>query len=299
MNFSVVIPTYNRIEELKKCVYSIASQKNLVSELMIIDDGNLPDISLNDIREKLEKKGVSFVYYKKNHQEERRGLSESKNIGVNLVNNEIFFILDDDLILDNDFFEKIMKVWQENTDNNLIGVGGIIKNNRKKGIIERIYNKIFGLTSKNKWDINDVGFQVWDEGIDEKEKGYYAHGGVCSYKKSLVKKLGGFNVFSGGRTALEDVDFCLRAKKEGYYFIIEPKAKVFHNHKSLKKENNFLMGFKESYNRRVIFKNNCRKSFKNYLWFYWVSLGWFLRQFLTGNLGKGFGMIKGFFVNVK
>jgi len=283
---------------LGKCIHSILSQTLLASELVIIDDGNLPSGLLSQIKKRLEDKEIGFVYYKKNHQKERRGLSESKNVAIKIIRNEVFFILDDDLILDNDFFEKIMNVWKNNGNPNLIGVGGIIKNNRKKGFLEKTYNKIFGLTSKYEWDINDVGFQVWDEGIKERKKGYYAHGGVCSYNKPLVEKLGGFTTFSGGRTANEDVDFCLRAKNKGYFFIMEPDAKVIHKQSKTSKEGEFLMGFKESYNRKIIFKNNCKKIFKTRLWFYWANVGWILRQFSVGHFERGAGMIKGFLMPI-
>jgi len=295
MNFSVVILTYNREKGLRDCLTSILKQTLLPFEVLIIDDGDLPMEFLRETKKGFDDKKIKFIYYKKNHKEERRGLSESKNIALNLINNDIFFILDDDLIIDYNFFEKITRDWKSNDDPNLIGIGGIIKNNRKKRNLEEIYNKIFGLTSKYKWDINNIGFQVWDEEIIKKEKGYYAHGGVCSYKKSLIKKIGNFSVFDGGRTALEDVDFCLRAKNKGYYLIIEPKAGVTHNHKSLKRESSFLMGVKEGHNRKIIFQNNCKKNFRNYTWFCWANTGWILRQFLTGNFLKGFGMMGGFF----
>ena len=295
MNFTAAIPTYNRKEELKECVNSVFKQTLLPVEILIIDDGELPESFIDGIEKEAEGKKIKFVYYKKNFILNLRGSSESRNIIIKKALNEVFFILDDDLILDSDFFEKIMKTWQENKDDSLIGIGGIIKNNRKKGRLEKIYNRIFGLTSKYKWDINDVGFQVWDGGINKREKGYYSYGGACSYKKSLTEELGGFSVFNGGRTALEDIDFCLRAKNKGHCFIVDPEARAFHDHDSVKDESKFLMGFKESYNRKIIFKNNCRKSIKNYLWFYWANVGWILRQFLVGNFEKGFGTIKGLF----
>ncbi|MEX1013851.1 MAG: glycosyltransferase family A protein, partial [Candidatus Paceibacterota bacterium] len=109
MKFSVVIPTYKRKEDLNICLGSILDQSLLPDEVIIIDDDSLPSDFIN--KERFKNKNIKFVYYKKDHKKERRGLSESKNIAVNLSSNEIFFILDDDLILDNDFFEKIMKVW--------------------------------------------------------------------------------------------------------------------------------------------------------------------------------------------
>ncbi len=296
--FCIVIPTYNRKKDLENCLRSIFFQTITPSAIIVIDDAELSNVFLNKIRKKFKEKNINFIYYKKDHHKEPRGLSESKNIATNLINNDIFFILDDDLILDNDFSEKIMHIWEKNKDDEkLIGVGGVIKNNREKTKIEKIYNKIFGLTSTCNWDINNVAFQVWNEQITNAEKGYYAHGGVCSYKKPLVEKLGRFTTFSGGRTANEDIDFCLRAKNKGYYFVVEPKARVIHKQSEVSREKDFLIGFKESYNRKIIFQNHCKKSFKNYLWFYWANIGWILRQFLKGNFSRGFGMIKGFLKN--
>jgi len=300
MNFSVVIPTYNREKDLSEIIDSILSQSLLPSEFLIVDDGTLPQIFIERTKTNFQRKGIRFIYYKKDHTKENRGSSESRNISLELITRKILFILDDDLILSQDFFKAIMEVWEENIqEKKLIGVGGVITNNRRKNLIEKFFNKAFGLTSKFAWDINNIGFQVWDEGIIKKEKGYYAHGGVCSYKKSLIKKIGNFSVFSGGRTALEDVDFCLRAKNQGYHFIIEPKAKVIHKQSKVNRENNFLMGIKEGYNRRVIFKKNSQKNIKNYIWFYWSNIGWTLRQFLVGHFSKGTGIMKGMFIRIK
>lgn len=293
MNFSIVIPTYNREEDLKKCLDSILLQSLLPQELLIIDDGELSDDFIEHCRNKFERVGVSFVYYKKNHEFERRGLSESKNKALDLVSNQIFFIFDDDVVLEKDFCELIISVWHKKEDKNLIGVGGVIKNRRRTLKIEKFYNRIFGLSSKFKWDVNKACFQVWDEEIDSIEKGYYTHGGACSYSLDKVRELK-FSTFSGGRTALEDVDFCLRAKNAGYYFLIEPMAQLFHYPSEVSREGKYMMGYKEGYNRKIIFKSYYKKpSFYLKTWFCWANLGWILRQFLSCNFRKGWGMIRG------
>ena len=301
MNFSVIIPTYNREKDLKECLNSVLRQTLLPSEILVIDDGELLPKFISQFKEEFRKQETHFIYYRKDHSREKRGSSESRNVGFKMASQPIVFLLDDDVILDNDFFEKIIEVWRENKSPKLIGVAGVIKNYRKKGWIEKFYNIIFGLSSKYSWDVNEVGFQVWDDGIRKREKGYYAHGGDggCSYNKELVQRLGGFTIFKGGRGANDDVDFCLRAKKAGYYFIIEPGAKTFHKQSSTSREENFLTGFKESYYRKIIFKDNCKKNFKNSLWFCWANVGWILRQFLTGHFSKGAGMIKGLFAKLK
>jgi len=300
MNFSVAIPTYNRKNNLEELINSILNQTILPSEVIVVDDGNLHSDFIHRINYKLDTRNIRLIYYKKNHKKEKRGTSQSRNIAFEISKNEIVFILDDDLLLDSDFFEEILKVWEQEWNNHrLIGIGGVIKNNRKISKIENFFNHVLFLTSEYNWDVTNIGFQIWDDWINKTEIGYYVHGGVCSYRKNLVQKIGGFTVFEDGRVALEDVDFSLRAKKEKYYFVIVPSARVYHKKSKTSRENDFTTGFKEGYNRKIIFKRNCEINLKNYLWFTWANSGWILRQFLSGHFSRGLGMIKGIITNTK
>lgn len=295
MNFSLIIPTYNREKELSELLESILKQSIKPQGVIIIDDGNLLNDFIQMRESKFKEKSIELIYYKKDHSKERRGLSESKNIGLKVAKNEIVFILDDDVLLDENFFEEIMKTWEGNkNEERLLGIGGWVKNQRRQTIFEKIFNKIFGLSSKIPWDVNDVGYQVWDTNLKKPIKCYYFEGCVSSYKKSLVNVLGGFETFLGGRSALEDVEFSLKAKKAGYHFIINPKAKVFHKQSKISRESDFLIGFKESQNRKIIFQKHCKKDLFHKVGFFWASFGWVLRQFLVGNFKKGLGMIFGF-----
>ncbi len=299
MRFSVVILTYKREEDLKTCVDSVLRQTLFPDELFVIDDDNTREDLLDEFTYKFKEKGVDFIYHKKDHEklDETRGSSASRDLGIKRSTNNVVFILDDDLILDDDYFEKTMNMWEKNVDDNLIGVGGIIKNNRKKKGYEKIYEKIFGLTAKNIWDVNDVAFQTWDDHIVRATKAYYMHGGVCAYNKKLTQELK-FSIFNGGREALEDIDFCLRMKQKKYYTIIEPKARVIHNHSLCGRESNYVTGVKEGRNRKIIFNKNCQKNLKNNLWFFWANFGWILKQFLVGKIAKGFGMVVGLFSKI-
>ncbi len=296
MKFSVVVPTYNRPKDLSNLLNSVLKQGLLPDEILIVDDGDLEGEYIKNYKIEFEKKDILFNYYKKDHKKERRGLSESKNIALNIVSYDIVFFFDDDIIVDDiNYFVRMMKIWDENKNNKLIGVGGLIKGNRKKSKFEKFYNNIFGLNSKTfNWDITDVGFQVWDESIENNELGYYAHGGASSFDKKKSKEIL-FSAFDGGRTGLEDVDFCLKAKNKGYHFILSPKNKVIHNHVKISRENEFLIGKKESKNRRKIFRNNCRQTLINKILFIWAMTGWTFRAFLIGNFQKFFGMIIGGF----
>lgn len=299
MDFAIVIPTYKRPKDLSKCLDSVTKQSLLPQEVWVIDDDDTP----KDLRDKYKKifndLGVDFLYYRKNHNKEGEelGLSTSRDLAIQLSKNEAVFILDDDLVLDSNYCKYSIAAWEKENDEKMIGVGGLISNERKKSKLEILYNKIFGLSSKYKWDVNNVGFQVWDQSIKERVKGHYVHGGVCVYKKSLTSQVK-FNSFTGGRPGLDDLDFSLRAKNYGYYYIIEPRAKVDHFHSPSGRESDFLTGIKVGRNRKIIFQNNCSQNFFNKIHFFWANLGWILRSLVLGRFKKSIGLIVGYFSKV-
>jgi len=295
MDFSVAIPTFNREKDLKELLDSILIQNHLPKELIILDDGDLSSSLLNSYREKCKKKSVSFRYYNKREANKPRGLAVSRNLALELAETEIVFMLDDDIVLFDNFFSSIIREWENNKDDeSLVAIGGVIANERQKGLLERFYNRIFMLTGDAPWDINSLGFQVWTNDITKPTKGFYLNGGLASYRVSQAKKLG-FSPLSKGRTALEDVDFFYRAKKNGMYTIITPSARAIHKHSKTSREAAFITGIKESYNRRIIFLGNGKPKLKDWFCFYWSNIGWILRQFLVGHFSKGAGMIVGLF----
>ncbi len=174
------------------------------------------------------------------------------------------------------------------------GIGGVIKNIRKITFTEKLFHRIFLLSSSVKWDVTDVGFQVWTTEVRKEEKVFYLPGGVTSFKKDLIARIP-FRQLSPGRTPADDVEFFLKTKKQGYYFILEPRARLFHKQTAAARENNFARGEKEGHNQFIIFDDNVEKSFWNYSKFCWSSIGWVLRQFLAGNFLKATGMINGYF----
>jgi glucosyl-dolichyl phosphate glucuronosyltransferase len=292
VDFSVLIPTYDRPADLSTCVDSIAMQSAPPMQCIVVDDGALSNFELDRVRRKLA--GVELTYYRKNHASERRGLSESKNIGLTLATADIVFILDDDIVLEPEFFSSIMEVWSTLDSERLMGVGGTITNLRARSGLEKLYNAVFLLDSQSSWDVTPVGFQVWDEEIRARDRGYYVHGGLSSVRKSRALQFP-FNTFRGGRTALEDVDFCMRAKSAGYFFYMEPRARALHNTSPVSREGMYLYGIKESANRREIFRNNASPTARLRLRFAWCSIGWVLKQVLAGNFHKAAGMIVGLF----
>lgn len=290
MDISVVIPTKDRPEVLYRCICSVLNQTVLPQEVVIVDDGNLPGKFVSDVERKTESIGIKFQYIKKDIP----GLSMSRNMGASRARSPVVLFLDDDVVLDGGYIKVLKEDWDKYKDEeHLGGIGGVIKNIRKIAFIEKFFHRIFLLSSSAKWDVTDVGFQVWTTEIKKEEKVFYLPGGVTSFRKSLIKKIP-FRQLSPGRTPSDDVEFFLKSKKQGYYFILDPRAKLLHKQAPAARENDFVRGGKEGYNQCLIFDDNVEKNILNYLKFSWSSIGWIMRQFLAGNFLKGMGMISGY-----
>jgi GT2 family glycosyltransferase len=293
MQFSVIIPTYKRPDALAVTVDSVLSSSRLPTELLIIDDDETSSELLDSFTKEAKDKHVELRYFKKDHAKIRRGLSESKNWAASLAVNHIIFYLDDDVVLDSDYCAYIMNVWEENKEALLLmGVGGKISNNRPTSKWEKYYRKLFGLTGECDWDVNAVGFQVWDEGVSKVQKGYYLHGGVSSYRRTLILE-NPFATFSGGRTGLEDVEHCLRSKNAGFHFYYTPHAHLTHHPASAGREAVYEAAKKESVNRRAMWREQCNHGFSSRLHFALANVGWVGKKVLSKQWSSAKGLIIG------
>lgn len=294
MQFSVVIPTYKRPETLVVAFRSVISNTLVPSEIIIVDDATLSSDLLSEMRRLSEGASIPLHYHKKDHTKIRRGLSESKNWATKLAKYDVLFFLDDDVELDSEYFKKSMEVWEEQWDDEkLIGIAGHVLNNRMQSWFEKyIYNRIFGLTGEYSWDVNDVGFQVWDNSVSNLQKAFYMHGCSSSYRRKALFELS-FATFSGGRTALEDVGHGLSVKHNGYYFLYVPNAHLMHYQAEVGRESAFSSGRKESRNRREIFKEHCNNDARHKIWFYWANVGWVLKKVFARKFREAGGMVRG------
>lgn len=97
IELSIIVPIYNVEKYLEECLESIYKIKNIKKEVILINDGS-KDKSL-DIAKKFKKKYKEETILIDN---ENKGLSETRNIGINLAKgNYLWFIDSDDKIIPN------------------------------------------------------------------------------------------------------------------------------------------------------------------------------------------------------
>ena len=260
MKFSLIICTYMRPEPLLKLLQSVQKQTAYPDEILIIDG------SLNNETEVISSQNhfENLKYYLVDNED--RGLTKQRNFGINKVNDssEIVCFLDDDTVLEPDYFENILQTYNLFPD--ALGVGGYICNEIKwEKVSDKYIPKIdefyfdgwkrkdgsrFVLRKKLNLDSDrlpgfspmfshgrSVGFLPPSNKIYEVEQ---LMGGVSSFRKSVFKDFS-FSTYFEGYGLYEDADFTLRVAKTGKLYL-NTAAKLNHYHAASGRPNQYNYG---------------------------------------------------------
>jgi GT2 family glycosyltransferase len=285
---TVGIPTKDRFDDLKKCMKSVIAQTSLPVEIIIIDDGNLTAGQMQDCRKITEPK-VTCVYAKK----DQPSLSASKNMIAQLAKGELVLIIDDDVVLENDYVENIIKVFTEDSESRIAAACGMILNLRKKSLLERIWRIMFLLDSGIPGDITSTMFESKITGIQDMCHVKWLSGCNAMFRKDILLKFP-FEEFCGGRNALEDIEQALRIRGCGFELVAMPNAKVHHYLSLRGREFPSTTGFKHAYNRCIIFSKYGRKGFNRIL-FIWSFFGYIVGLISRGRFALAKGNIDGLY----
>jgi GT2 family glycosyltransferase len=233
---------------IKKLLDSVLLQTKMPAQIIIVDGStnNETKCLLN------ESFKISFLDYFLVNKEDR-GLTRQRNFGVRQLKSiiDIVCFLDDDLVLDVDYFEQIENTYHQYPD--AIGAGGIdMKENRyflKQA--DTIYNKfefyeLDGWVSKEplRYKVRKLvglmpdlqpdivpSYSHGRSGFPANGKIYEVEhfmGGIGSYRKILFNHIF-FSKYFEGYGLYEDFDFCVRALLFGKLYV-NTNAKVWHYH---------------------------------------------------------------------
>lgn len=98
---SVIIPTYNRPEQLRRAISSVLAQTYQNFEIIIVDDASSVDVAM--ITGEFNDKRITYIRHEKN-----KGASAARNSGLRAAQGQfINFLDDDDEILPSKFAKQI------------------------------------------------------------------------------------------------------------------------------------------------------------------------------------------------
>jgi len=208
---AIIILTYNQKKMLEETLDSIVSKLNYKNyKIFLVDNGS------KDRHDKMVLKKFPKVEVIRN--EKNLGYSKGNNVGIKKAleeyNPEFFLLLNDDMELnDGNFLRKMLKV---------------AKSNKKIGVLgcQQLY------TDRS---LQDVGgyLRKWElTKILEFKKGAVLDvdqfmGSCMLIKREVVDDIGPLDeIFTP--FLLEDSDYCLRAKKQGYLVKVVTDARIIH-----------------------------------------------------------------------
>ncbi|MCV9927471.1 glycosyltransferase [Flavobacterium sp. LS1R49] len=260
MKFSLIICTYMRAESLLTLLQSIQKQLVYPNQILIIDGSSNEETK--SILEGNEFLNLEYFLV----STENRGLTKQRNYGITRLNidSEIACFLDDDTVLEPDYFNQVLDTFKMNSD--VVGVGGVAINEykwkrqelnvfydpKKHYLFEGYFYKeghrnvvrnYLGLASNlgsgrmpNYFHGRNSGFPITGKtyGVD------LLIGMSMSFRKSVVDYIK-FSKFFEGYGLYEDADFSLRALQFGKN-VINTNAQLSHFHAASGRPNQYKYG---------------------------------------------------------
>ncbi len=222
-NSSFIIATRNRADELLTTVESIVKQTVLPGELCIVDSSEETP-ARDRIEELCAEVGLKLDY----HHPAPRGLTIQRNIGIDRTNGDPVFFLDDDVYLEPDCHEEILKEY-ERWGPELGGVRATPTTPARPPLISILWRKLFGIGGWWPEASGKMRAGMWVEGISIASgvrKIEYMTGWFMSFKREVFD-YERFDEELSGYAHKEDVDFTYRVSRR-YILLQTPKARCTH-----------------------------------------------------------------------
>lgn len=207
--YSLIIPVYNRPQELDELLACIQLQEFRDFEVVVIEDG-----STDDAAQIIEKYKASFdlAYYVK----ENGGQGFARNYAFERAKGDFFIILDSDALLEPAYLNEVDKAIKAD---NLDLFGGPDKDHPSFSPIQKAIS--YSMTSF-----------LTTGGIRGKEKNIGGQFHPRSFNMGISRKVyeatGGFKITRMG----EDIEFSIRCISLGFKSGLIPKAFIYHKRRT-------------------------------------------------------------------
>lgn len=120
--FSVIIPTYNRSNILKRTLTALLEQSlsPAVFEVIVIDDGST-DGTRQVVRSLVDTEHASLEYKRQNN----RGAGAARNRGIEMAQGEYVLFIDDDIIANHELLQEHLRYHRLHTGSNEAVLGRV------------------------------------------------------------------------------------------------------------------------------------------------------------------------------
>jgi len=216
MLFSVIIPLYNRPQEIKELLETLTVQTYKQFEVLVIEDGSKDDAEeiVKNFAGKLEVK-----YFKKANE----GQGFTRNFGFERAKGDYFVIFDSDCLIPEDYFEIVNNYLKTNW---LDAYGGPDASHPSFSPVQKAIG--YSMTSP----FTTGGIRGNKKGMGQ----FHPRSFNMGVSRKVWETVGGFII----TRSAEDLEYSIRIHTAGFKIGLIPDAKVYH-----KRRTNFKQFFKQ------------------------------------------------------
>ena len=222
MNYSIIVPVYNRPDEVDELLESLTHQVFRNFEVVIVEDGS--DKRCDEVCNRYKDLLPLRYYYKKNS-----GPGSSRNFGVDYATGDYVIILDSDVVVPPHYLSAIdEELSREQCD----FFGGADAAHASFTPVQKAIS--YSMTSF----FTTGGIRGGKKKLDK----FYPRSYNMGVRRTAYQALGGFSRMRFG----EDIDFSYRLIENGYKSRLFPEAWVWH-----KRRTDLRKFFRQVYNSGI------------------------------------------------
>jgi len=207
--YSVIVPVYNRRDEITELAESLLGQTERSFELVVVEDGSTEPCG--DIIEDMCRRGLDAKYFFKSNE----GRSIARNYGMERASGSYFVFFDSDCVIPPDYFRTLSNVLDAAP---VDCYGGPDAAHESFSDTQKAIN--YAMTSF----FTTGGIRGGKKKMDK----FYPRSFNMGVRAEVYKALGGFSKMRFG----EDIDFSIRIFQGGYACRLFPEAWVWHKRRT-------------------------------------------------------------------
>ena len=222
MKYSIIVPVFNRPDEVDELLESLSNQTHKDFEVIIVEDGSVK--TCKDVCDKYADILVLYYYAKENS-----GPGQSRNYGAERANGDYLLILDSDVVLPEGYLQAVEDALRQNP---VEAFGGPDAAHSSFTPVQKAIS--YSMTSF----FTTGGIRGGKAKLDK----FYPRSFNMGIRRDVYLQLGGFSKMRFG----EDIDFSYRIVEAGYRPQLFPEAWVWH-----KRRTDFRKFFRQVYNSGI------------------------------------------------
>ena len=224
MKYSIIVPVYNRPDEVDELLESLSNQTQQDFEVIIVEDGSVKPCK--DVCDKYA--GILALHY---YAKENSGPGQSRNYGAERANGEWLIVLDSDVVLPEGYLAAVDSAISHQTSD-FAAFGGPDAAHPSFTPVQKAIS--YSMTSF----FTTGGIRGGKAKLDK----FYPRSFNMGIRRDVYLELGGFTKMRFG----EDIDFSYRIVEAGYRPQLFPDAWVWH-----KRRTDFRKFFRQVYNSGI------------------------------------------------